>query len=220
MQKIDLRKEWKHLYSPSSKAPEVVDVPTLQFVAVDGELVPGELPGESAQFQEAIQALYGAAYTLKFMSKQRKENPIDFPVMALEGLWWSTSGAFDFNRPADWCWRLMIMQPEHITQEMLQEALEQLERKKPSPALGKVNLVEFCEGLSIQIMHIGPYAEEPATIARLHAFADEHGYRLRGQHHEIYLGDPRRAAPERLKTILRLPVEPALEQAAAGRKQK
>ena len=103
----------------------------------------------------------------------------------------------------------MIMQPEHITPEMFYEGLRQLEQKKRSPALARLRLESFHEGLCMQIMHVGPYATEPATIEKMHAFAHEHGYRLRGKHHEIYLGDPSRAAPERLKTILRQPIESA-----------
>ena len=102
----------------------------------------------------------------------------------------------------------MIMQPDHITDEMFQEAIEQLRKKKPSPGLDKLRLETFEEGLSMQIMHIGPYSDEPATLAKMQAFAQDNGYVLRGKHHEIYLGDPRSAAPEKLKTALRHPVAP------------
>ncbi|MGC8787744.1 MAG: GyrI-like domain-containing protein [Anaerolineae bacterium] len=206
MQKIDLKKEWKHLYAPSAREVEVVDVPPLLFAMIDGRMQPGETPGTSQTFQEAVSALYGISYTLKFLSKKRKDNPMDYPVMPLEGLWWSASGEFDFNRPEDWQWTLMIMQPEHITAEMFQEALESLKKKRDSPALSRLRLERFHEGLCIQIMHVGPYATEAATIEKMKAFAQEHGYRYRGKHHEIYLGDPRRASPEKLRTILRQPV--------------
>ncbi len=167
---------------------------------------PDEMPGESQEFQEAVGALYGISYTLKFLSKVRKDNPIDYTVMALEGLWWTVSGEFDLNRPGDWQWTLMIMQPEHITEEMFQEALGQLKKKRDSPTMSKLRLERFHEGLCIQTLHIGPYATEPTTVEKMKAFAQQHGYRYHGKHHEIYLGDPRRVSPEKLCTILRQPV--------------
>jgi hypothetical protein len=207
MQKLDLRKELKYLYQPSAKKVEVVEVPCFQFAMMDGEIEAGYAPAESPGFQEALQALYGVSFTLKFTSKLRKEDPIDYPVMALEGLWWVEGGEFDIERPEGWKWTLMILQPDFITHEMFQDALNQLRRKKgDQPALTRVRLENFEEGLSMQIMHIGPYAEEPTTIAKMDSFARENGYRKRGKHHEIYLGDPRRAAPEKLKTVLRYPI--------------
>jgi hypothetical protein len=173
---------------------------------VDGEIEPGVLPGDSPAFQQALEVLYGISYTLKFASKLRKENPIDYTVMALEGLWWVEAGIFDIRKADNWHWTAMIMQPDHINADMFQDGLEQLRKKKPSPAIDKLRLETFNEGLSIQIMHIGPYADEPGTIDKMDAFAEEHGYSLRGKHHEIYLGDPRRADPAKLKTVLRHPV--------------
>ena len=205
--KLDLRKELKYLYDPSPKKVEIVDVPAFQFIMLDGEIESGSSPGLSESFQEAIQALYGISYTLKFMSKLRAENPIDYSVMALEALWWVEGGDFDITRPGDWRWTAMMMQPDHITRKMYEEALAQLRKKKPGPGLNRLRLEAFHEGLSMQIMHVGPYAEETATIARMHEFARENGYALRGRHHEIYLGDPRRADPAKLKTVLRQPVE-------------
>jgi len=208
MQKIDLRKELKHLYRPSAKRVEVVEVPEFQFAMIDGRIEPGAEPGTSQAFQEALQALYGVSYTLKFMSKSRKETPIDYTVMPLEGLWWTETGEFDFDKKDEWQWTAMIMQPDHITPEMFAEAIEQVRKKRgDNPALAKLRLERFHEGLCMQIMHIGPYAEEPRTVEKMAAFARENGYRLRGKHHEIYLGDPRRARPENLKTILRYPIE-------------
>ncbi len=207
MERLDLRKMWKHLYAPSAKKVEVVDVPALNFAMIDGRVTAGVLPAESPEFQQAVEALYGISYTLKFASKMRKDNPIDYPVMALEGLWWTESGEFDITKPEGWLWTLMIMQPDHITPEMFQEARQRLKEKRNSPALDKLRLERFHEGLCMQTMHIGPYAEEPATIERMKAFAHENGYALCGKHHEIYLGDPRRAQPEKLKTILRHPVQ-------------
>jgi hypothetical protein len=206
-EKIDLRKQYKSLYSPSAKNVATVDVPGFKFVMFDGAIQPGVAPANSPEFQDAIGALYGVAFTLKFMSKLRKENPLDFTVMALEGLWWVEGEQFDFQKKQPWRFTLMIMQPEHITPTMYAAALDQLNKKKPSTALTRLRLADFHEGLCMQIMHIGPYSEEPATIAKMHDFAQQNGYRLHGKHHEIYMGDPRRAKPERLKTILRQPLE-------------
>jgi hypothetical protein len=209
MEKLDLRKQFKHLYQPSAKKVEVVDVPSLQFTLIDGEIEPGASPGTSPAFSQAMEALYGISYTLKFMSKQRKENPIDYGVMALEALWWTETGEYDLTQPEGWKWTAMIMQPDHLNFEMFQDALAQLRQKKPNPALDLLRFESFTEGLCIQMMHIGPYKTEPITIAKMDAFAAEHGYRMHGKHHEIYLGNPMRAAEEKLKTVLRHPVEPA-----------
>jgi hypothetical protein len=206
MTKLDLRKQYKHLYLPSSKVVTLVDVPAFQFVMIDGEIESGHAPGNSPSFQQALEALYGISYTLKFASKLRREDPIDYTVMALEALWWVEEGEFDINEPGNWLWTAMMMQPEHITADMFQQSLEQLREKKPNPALSRLCFESFEEGLCMQIMHIGPYADEPATIAKMEAFAREHGYVEHGKHHEIYLGDPRRAKPESLKTVLRHPV--------------
>ena len=207
MNKIDPKKELKYLYAPSAKKVGIVDVPRFKFVMVDGGIQPAETPETSQEFQDAMGALYGVSYTLKFMSKLRETNPIDYTVMALEGLWWTESGEFDFNKKEEWKWTVMILQPEHITEEMYQEALQQVKEKRENPALSKIRFEGFHEGLCMQIMHIGPYAEEPRNIEKMMAFAQENGYQLRGKHHEIYLGDPQRAKPESLKTVLRHPVE-------------
>jgi hypothetical protein len=207
VEKLDLRKQYKYLYQPSARAVEVVDVPLLRFAMIDGQIEAGHAPGSSPAFQQAMEALYGISYTLKFASKLRQVDPIDYQVMALEGLWWVEGGQFDITRPDNWSWTSMIMQPEHISPEMFHDALEQLRKKKPGPGLEKLRFESFHEGLCLQTMHIGPYSEEPATLTKMETFARENGYRLRGLHHEIYLGDPRRAAPEKLKTVLRHPVE-------------
>jgi hypothetical protein len=215
---LDLRRQFRALYQPSAKVPEIVDVPDLSFLMVDGRIGPGETPGVSPAFQAAIQALYGAAYTLKFMSKQRKTGAVDYPVMALEAIWWVENGSFDLSKPEDWSWRAMIMQPDLVTREMFDEALAKLRKKRPSPALDLLRLERYHEGLAVQMMHVGPYATEPATVALMRAFAAEQGLEDRHEHatkggrlvvhdhHEIYLGDPRRAAPEKLKTVVRHPV--------------
>ncbi|MBN2149655.1 MAG: GyrI-like domain-containing protein [Anaerolineales bacterium] len=207
MEHLDLRKMWKHLYQPSAKKVALVEVPRFQFAMIDGEIETGQSPGSSQGFGEAMQALYGIAYTLKFICKLRKENPIDYPVMALEGLWWVSQGEFNIRVKDNWAYTVMIMQPDLITPELFQEGLQQLRKKKgDQPAFSRLRLEAFEEGLCVQIMHLGPYDAEPATIEKMDAFALENGYRMCGKHHEIYLGDPRRGDSVKLKTILRHPV--------------
>jgi hypothetical protein len=209
MDKLDLKKEWKHLYAPPARQVQVVKVPKFNFCMIDGKIEPRQEPATSRAFQDAIQALYGVSFTLKFMSKLRKKNPIDYAVMALEGLWWAESGEFDFTVKEDWHFTLMIMQPRHITAKMFQEALQKLKEKKDSPALPRLGFESFQEGLCLQALHVGPYSEEPQTLERMQAFAQENGYVYHGKHHEIYMGDPRKSKPEKLRTILRHPIEKA-----------
>ena len=211
MKTLDPKKDFKYLYAPSAKKVEIVKVPRLQFVMLDGAIEKGSEPGTSAGFQDATQALYGISYTLKFTLKKRKTNAIDYPVMALEGLWWVEDGMFDITVKDNWFYTLMIMQPAAITKDVFDEAREQVRKKKgDSPALSKLRLAYFAEGLCAQVMHIGPYATEPATIDRMKTFMSENGYRdnvgPQGKHHEIYLGDPRKADPAKLRTVLRHPV--------------
>ncbi|MFB0516743.1 MAG: GyrI-like domain-containing protein [Candidatus Neomarinimicrobiota bacterium] len=203
MPKIDLKKELKHLYRPSARKVVLVDVPEMNFLMVDGW---GD-PNISQAFQDAVEALYGVSYGVKFGLKKQGLGP-DYTVMALEGLWWMADGRdFDMEAKDEWQWTLMIMQPDHITQEIVDIAMGQLQEKKNPPALAKMRFEPFHEGLSAQIMHIGPYADEEPTIQKIHDFIEQQGYRPRGKHHEIYLGDPQRTNPERLKTVLRQPVE-------------
>jgi len=214
---LDLKSDLKYLYRPSARSVEIVHVPRLQFAMVDGAMQVGERPGTSAGFSGAVAALYSLSYTLKSMFKKRLTDPIDYPVMALEGLWWVEDGIFDINVMDNWRYTLMILQPDVVTPDLFDQAVVAARAKRgDSPALSKLRLESFEEGPCIQVMHIGPYATEPATMGRMAAFALEHGYRdlvgSGGKHHEIYLGDPRRADPAKLKTILRHPVctaEPA-----------
>jgi hypothetical protein len=212
MKVLDLRKQYKALYQPSAKRIEICRIPELQFAMIDGAIEKGYEPGNSPSFQEATQVLYGISYTLKFMLKKRRTSAVDYPVMALEGLWWVEDGVFDIAVKDNWFYTLMIMQPEVVTQQIFEEGAEQVRRKRgDSPALSKLRLMPFEEGLCMQTMHIGPYAAEPATVERMRAFALDNGYHdlvgAGGNHHEIYLGDPRKADPAKLKTVLRHPVE-------------
>ena len=214
MKTLNLKKDLKYLYLPSPKKVEIVQVPRLQFAMIDGAIEKGLEPGTSAGFQEATQALYGIAYTLKFMLKKRKTHAVDYPVMALEGLWWVEDGTFDIRVKDNWHYVLMILQPEDVTQGVFEQALVEVRRKRgDSPALAQLRLAHFEEGTCVQVMHIGPYSDEPATVERMKAFAAENGYEdcvgLGGKHHEIYLGDPRKADPAKLKTVLRHPIQPA-----------
>jgi hypothetical protein len=211
MKTLDLKKNFKHLYQPSAKKIEVIQVPNLQFAMIDGAIEKGSEPGKSPMFADATQALYGISYTLKFTLKKRKTNAIDYPVMALEGLWWVEDGLFDITVKDNWSYTLMIMQPDVITKDLFEEAREQVHRKKgDSEMLSKVKLAHFEEGLCVQVMHIGPYATEPATINRMKEFMAENGLKdnvgPNGKHHEIYMSDPRKAAPDKMKTVLRHPV--------------
>lgn len=207
MQKLDLKKQFKHLYQPRAGAVSLVDVPARQFAMLDGRVEAGQAPGDAPAFQEAVGALYGISYTLKFISKKREMEPVDYGVMPLEGLWWSATGDFDPSRRESWDYTLLILQPDHIDEDLFAEACRQLAKKKPHPLLAQLRLERFHEGLAIQTMHVGPYADEPRTLAQMRDFAGANGCVYRGKHHEIYLGDPRRSAPEKLRTILRQPVE-------------
>ncbi len=201
MSKTDFKKEWKHLYRPSAKEFVVVDVLPMNFLMIDGH---GD-PNTAQEYQDAVEALYGVAYALKFMSK--KEKGMDYIVPPMEGLWWvENMEEFTTESKSAWDWTMMIMQPEWITQEMFEEALKQVEKKKNPPALSRLRLEVYHEGLAVQIMHIGPYDAEAPTIARMHTFIDKNDYEPTGKHHEIYLGDPRKVAPEKLKTVLRQPI--------------
>ncbi len=186
------------LYKPSSAEPSIIDVPELQFLMIDGT---GD-PNKPGSFQDAIQALYSLSYGAKFMLKKAG---IEFRVSPLEGLWGS-AGGFSPNKKMTWRWTAMIMQPAAVTPAVLEKVRAEAMRKKSLPALSKVRLEALREGRSAQIMFVGPYSAEAPTIARLHEFIKKQGYRPAGRHHEIYLGDPRRSAPERLRTIIRQPM--------------
>lgn len=201
MEKIDFRKQMASLYNPSAKGIQMVDVPEMNFVMIDGVGDPNQ-----SSYQEAVEALYSISYTLKFAVK--KETGKDYGVMPLEGLWWSKDKT-DFasvNRD-EWFWTSMIMQPGHVTGDQFQAAIEKLKTTKNLPALSKARFESFHEGLCAQILYLGPYSQEGPVIRLIHEFITSSGYELRGKHHEIYLSDPRRSKPEKLKTILRQPME-------------
>lgn len=202
MSKIDYKKQEKLLYNPSRVEFEIVEIPPMNFLMIDGK---GD-PNTSQEFQEATQTLYPVSYNLKFKSK--REMGIDYGVLPLEGLWWADDmdGFIAMNKE-NWSWTLMIRQPDHISKAVVQAAMEEVQAKKDPPALAKLRFEPFHEGLSVQIMHIGPYEAEGPTIAQMHAFIEAEAYQLTGKHHEIYLSDPNRTAPEKMRTILRQPIQ-------------
>ena len=203
MKKIDYKKEMKHLYNAPAKNPEIVDVPPMNFLMVNGE---GD-PNISVRFKDSVEALFGLSYTLKFMIK-KSNMQIDYGVMPLEGLWWADDmTAFIMNKKELWKWTAMIMQPGYVTNDLFIEAQEQLKKKKNNPVLREVKLESFFEGKTAQIMHIGPFSEEGPTIEKLHKHIEANGQKLVGKHHEIYLSDIRRSAPEKWKTIIRQPMK-------------
>ena len=199
MDKLDLKKERKDLFNPPKK-PVFVEVPEFQYLMIDGQ----GYPGTSQEYMDAMETLFPVAYTLKFMIKKRQG--IDYAVMPLEGLWWADDMEhFSENKDA-WKWTSMMVQPEFVTEALFTEAVTDVRKKKAPAAIDKVRLEKYAEGKCAQIMHIGPYSEEGPNIAKLHAFIDENGYEKTGKHHEIYLSDPRRAAPEKMKTVIRQPI--------------
>jgi hypothetical protein len=200
MKKIDLKKEQKQLYNPSAKMFSIVDVPCMNFLMVDGVGDPNRAPA----YVEAIEALYAVAYGLKF--KIKKDGAVDYSVMPLEGLWWvDDMRLFSAEHKEAWQWTMMIAQPEFVTVEHFAETVSEVKQKKSLPALAKIKFEPYHEGTAAQIMYIGPFADEGPTIAKLHTYISEGGYTLDGKHHEIYLSDPRKTAPEKLKTIIRQP---------------
>jgi hypothetical protein len=201
MNKLDWKKDCKELYFPPAH-PVMVDVPPMNFLMIDGH---GD-PNISPVYAESVEALFSLAYTLKFSIK--KAEGVDYAVYPPEGLWWTPDMAdFSTSRKADWDWTMMIAQPEVVSAEWVERARAEALKKKGLPVLERVRFESYHEGLSAQIMHAGPFADEGPNIARVHEFIKEQGGRLCGKHHEIYLSDMRRTAPEKLKTVIRQPFE-------------
>lgn len=203
MEKIDYKKQLQLLYGGKVGEQVLVDVPPMRFLMVDGH---GD-PNTSQEYVHAIEALYPVAYTLKFTSKKTLSK--DYSVMPLEGLWWSeTMEDFLTGNKSNWDWTMMIMQPDFVSEEMVVNAIEDVRKKKNPASLDKLRFGTYDEGRAAQVMYVGPYADEGPTIQKLHEFIAAHGGRLEAttkHHHEIYLGDPRRADPAKLKTIIRQP---------------
>jgi hypothetical protein len=201
MEKIDLKKEFKAFYNPTAKEVTLIDVPKMNFIMIDGQGAP-----ESPQFAQSLQSLYPIAYTIKF-DKKKTVGP-DYGVMPLEGLFWADDMKVFMPETADrnkWQWTLMIMQPDFITRKDFENSVAAARKKKGNPFIDKVRFESFSEGKAAQIMHIGPYSAEGPNIQKLHHKITEIGGKLTGRHHEIYLSDPRRAAPDKMKTVVRQP---------------
>jgi hypothetical protein len=200
----------RDFYKAAQGKVSVLEIPTMQFLMVDGQ---GD-PTNSVSFRQATQALYTLSFRLKFALK--KAEGLDYKVGGLEGLWWLEGDEpFDLSKHlkkgqdrSNWRWTLMVNQPDAITPDWFAQTRKEL-GKKNLPALEQVRLERFQEGVSGQTLHIGPYAEEAPTIALLVQTLEQQGYTMNGKHHEVYLGDPSRAAPEKLRTLIRHPVRRA-----------
>jgi len=203
MDKVDYKKKLKELYQAMVGQKVTVNVPKMNFIMIDGR---GD-PNTSQEYIDAIQALYPVAYTIKFMCKF--EQGIDFGVMPLEGLWWTEDmNDFSSQDKSNWLWTAMIMQPDVVDKSLFERAVKQVSEKKNPKALNKVRFEAYEEGRSAQVMYVGPYSDEGPTITELHSFIKTQGGKLDNtnkHHNEIYLGDPRRTDPSKLKTIIRQP---------------
>lgn len=198
--KIDYKRELRELYAAGPQ-PSLIDVPELSYAMIDGH---GD-PNRAAEFTEAVETLYAFSYAAKFAVK--RGCGVDYGVLPLEGLWWVPDmSTFTTAGKSAWDWTMMIMQPAEVTTEVVDQALTGAAAKKGARAAARVRLERLHEGLAAQVMHRGPYSAEGPTIAALHEFIAGAGYERVGKHHEIYLGDPRHTAPEKMKTILRQPV--------------
>lgn len=210
-EKYDVKRAHRALYAPPTKEFVDVDVPPMQYLAVDGH---GD-PNTSAAYVRAVEALFGVAYTVKFASK--RELGRDFAVAPLEGLWQADDPAvFVARDKSAWSWTMLVNQPEWIGESAVASAVDAVRAKaakakaEPSPALDLLRLARLDEGRSVQILHVGSYDDEAPTLARLHdEWMPQHGLAFNGPHHEIYLSDARRTAPEKLRTVLRQPVRRA-----------
>lgn len=202
MNKLDLKKQFAALYAAKAGAPSIVTVPSFGFLMIDGEGDPNTMPA----YQQAVQALFTVSYALKFRVKKGPAG-VDYGVMPLEGLWWADDPQrFATNDRTAWRWTMMVMQTGLVTPALVAETLEEVRRKKRLPALDAMRYQSFEEGDCVQVLHVGPFTTEAATIEALHTFVAEAGAELRGVHHEIYLSDIEKTEPSRWKTILRQPI--------------
>lgn len=199
--KLDLKRQYRDLYR-ARQQPAYVDVPELTYLMIDGHGDPNTAP----EYADAVQALFAISYAAKFIVK-RATVGADFVVMPLQGLWWADDmSVFTATDKSAWDWTMMILQPDVVTADIFEQAQANSAAKKDLEAIGRVRLERFREGSAAQILHVGPYVAEGPTIEELHGFIADGGFELAGKHHEIYLSDPRRSAPERMKTIIRQPL--------------
>jgi len=201
MIKLDLKQQYADYLKPSAKAPQIVDLPPLPYLMIDGRGNPNTAPA----YKEAVEALYSVAYTLKFQFK--KAHGLDYPVMPLEGLWWAEDMDAFLQADKDaYIWTMMILQPEVVTPEVFTAIKPEVAKKKALPALELLRLETYHEGLCAQILHLGTYDSEGPTIQKLHDFISAQGRERTGKHHELYLSDPRKGDPAKTKTIIRQPM--------------
>ncbi len=202
MGKVDLKKELLACYS-AKKEVRFVEIPAITYVTLQGR---GD-PTTSREFQDAMAVLYGLVYTAKFMCK---ETGRDFTVMPLEGQWWTDNpAAFSKAGRDEWNWNMMIAVPDFMDKKIFEQAVKKLRDKKNPPGLDRARREVVTDGLSAQFLYFGPYSGEAPYIAEMHRFVTENGYRLRGRHREIYMSNPQRVPQEKLKTIIRHPIEKA-----------
>lgn len=201
---FDFKKEYKYLFASKAGKPEMVEVPPFKYLMVDGQ---GD-PNTAKEFEEKIGLIYGLAYTIKFIMKKDKDHPFEFKVPPFSGLWCAEDmNAFvQEGRKHEWTWTLMILMPDQVTQEIFEKGKAELVKKKNPPYADDARFEIYDEGKCAQILHLGPYSQEGPTIKTLHDFLQDQGYTFNGRHHEIYIGDPRKSKPEKLKTIIRQPV--------------
>jgi len=196
----------KQLCFPKKNTPEIIDIPPLAYAMTDGE---GD-PNTSAQFEQAVGALYAMSYGIKMLPKKGivPEGYFEYKVSSLEGLWdTKDGGAYDHHRKDNLRWRLMIMQPPFVTQALFEDVRE-MQRKKKGDILDTVRFETYHEALCCQMLHTGPFDDEPSTFEKMHAYLGGEGYeRAEYRHHEIYMSDFRRTAPEKLKTVLRVRIK-------------
>jgi hypothetical protein len=199
--KLDLAKTDKAYYT-APNSPGLIELPRLNYVAIADKGSP-----DSAVFTGATEALYKLAYSVKGLCKGAGS---DFVVSKLEGLWWVESDRYGLDVPREeWCWRLLIRMPDFVTAGQVEDARRQAiaKNKDLETVIGRVECTELQEGLSVQIMHVGPYSTEPESLARMYEFMEVEGFAVNGLHHEIYLSDPRKVQSSAMKTILRQPVK-------------
>ena len=208
---FDFKKEYKEFYLPGNK-PGIVTVPSMNFIAVRGR---GDPTREDGEYQQAMGLLYGIAFTIKMSKKgdHRIEGYFDYVVPPLEGFWWQEGvQGIDYAHKEDFRWISVIRLPDFVTKEDFAWAAAEAERKKKTD-FSKAEFLTYDEGLCVQCMHIGPYDDEPATVALMDAFTKQQGYVTditdRRFHHEIYLSDARKTAPEKMKTVIRHPIRKA-----------
>jgi hypothetical protein len=199
MTKLDFIKENKSYYK-ARKKPERVSFNKIPYLTLEGKGAPAE-----SEFVDKVQALYPMAYGLK---KYYKDIKMDFGVPKLEGLWWVEKDKPALEVPREkWCWKLMIRMPDFVTKDVFISIKPEVAEKKKNSIISEIKFEEIFEDQCVQMMHIGPYSTEPETIGAILSFIDENGLKINGLHHEIYLSDPRKTAPEKMKTIIRYPVK-------------